>query len=83
MTSNTIIESEKRLNENKKINRTNMTNSLLEKELYDNLKDIQKKINQLKVKKSELYKDFVTKTKEIKEIKMEMEAEKSFMVNLF
>ena len=76
MTSNTIIESEKRLNENKKINRTNMTNSLLEKELYDNLKDIQKKINQLKVKKSELYKDFVTNTKEIKEIKMEMEAEK-------
>ena len=44
MTTNNIIESEKRLNENKKINIANMANNLLEKELYENIKDVRIKI---------------------------------------
>ena len=88
MTTNNIIESEKRLNENKKINIANMANNLLEKELYENIKDVRIKIKQLKSKKNELYKDYDVKTKEMKDINMEIEATKvihgqTFLSKLF
>ena len=88
MTTNNIIESEKRLNENKKINIANMANNLLEKELYENIKDVRIKIKQLKSKKNELYKDYDAKTKEMKDINMEIEATKvihgqTFLSKLF
>ena len=68
ITIDTILESEKRLNLNKKISMRNMANNHLEKEMHDNLKEIRKKINDLQNRKIELYKNFDLKTKQIKDI---------------
>ena len=68
ITIDTILESEKRLNLNKKISMRNMANNQLEKEMYDNLKEIKTKINDLQNRKIELYKNFDLKTKQIKDI---------------
>lgn len=69
-----ILESEKQLNENKKISLRNMANNQLEKELYGNLKDIKRKLKDLKDRKYELYKDYESKTQQIKEINEELES---------
>jgi len=69
-----ILESEKQLNENKKISLRNMANNQLEKELYGNLKDIKRKLKDLKDRKYELYKDYESKTQQIKEINEEIES---------
>ena len=68
ITIDTILESEKRLNLNKKISMRNMANNQLEKEMHDNLKEIKTKINDLQNRKIELYKNFDLKTKQIKDI---------------
>ena len=68
ITIDTILESEKRLNLNKKISMRNMANNHLEKEMHDNLKEIKTKINDLQNRKIELYKNFDLKTKQIKDI---------------
>ena len=68
ITIDAILESEKRLNLNKKISMRNMANNHLEKEMHDNLKEIKTKINDLQNRKIELYKNFDLKTKQIKDI---------------
>ena len=74
ITIDSILESEKKLNLNKKISMRNIANNHLEKELYDNLKEIKKKINDLQNKKLELYKNFDAKTKQIKDINFDLDA---------
>ena len=73
ITIDTILESEKRLNLNKKISMRNMANNHLEKEMHDNLKEIKKKINDLQNRKIELYKNFDLKTKQIKDIHFDLD----------
>ena len=88
ITMDSILESEKRMNLNKKISMRNMANNQLEKELYENLKDIKKKINDLKNRKFELYKNFQLRTKQIRDINFEMETlgfgkSETFLNNIF
>lgn len=73
ITIDTILESEKRLNLNKKISMRNMANNQLEKEMHDNLKEIKTKINDLQNRKIELYKNFDLKTKQIKDINFDLD----------
>ena len=73
ITIDTILESEKRLNLNKKISMRNMANNHLEKEMHDNLKEIKTKINDLQNRKIELYKNFDLKTKQIKDIHFDLD----------
>ena len=73
ITIDTILESEKRLNLNKKISMRNMANNQLEKEMHDNLKEIKTKINDLQNRKIELYKNFDLKTKQIKDIHFDLD----------
>ena len=74
ITMTNILESEKRMNENRKLSLRNIANNQLEKELYGNLKNIRKKLNELKNKKLELYKDFEAKNQQIKDINFEIAA---------
>ena len=74
ITIDTILESEKRMNLNKKITKRNMANNHLEKELNDNLKEIKNKINDLQNRKLILYKNFDLKTKQIKDINIDLDA---------
>ena len=83
LTINGILESEKKLNENKKISLRNLANNQLEKELYDNLKDLRRKIKDYKNNKNELYKNYEKITKQIKEINIEIEALKSDVGDTF
>ena len=88
ITMDSILESEKRMNLNKKISMRNMANNQLEKELYENLKDIKKRINDLKNRKFELYKNFQLRTKQIRDINFEMETlgfgkSETFLNNIF
>ena len=88
ITIDSILESEKRMNLNKKISMRNMANNQLEKELYENLKDIKKRINDLKNRKFELYKNFQLRTKQIRDINFEMETlgfgkSETFLNNIF
>ena len=73
ITIDAILESEKRLNLNKKISMRNMANNHLEKEMHDNLKEIKTKINDLQNRKIELYKNFDLKTKQIKDIHFDLD----------
>ena len=72
-----ILESEKKLNESKKLSLRNIANNQIEKELYGNLKDIKRKLKELKNKKHEIYNNCESKTKQIKEINLEIESLKS------
>ena len=88
ITMDSILESEKRMNLNKKISMRNTANNQLEKELYENLKDIKKRINDLKNRKFELYKNFQLRTKQIRDINFEMETlgfgkSETFLNNIF
>ena len=88
ITMDSILESEKRMNLNKKISMRNMANNQLEKELYENLKDIKKRINDLKNRKYELYKNFQLRIKQIRDINFEMETlgfgkSETFLNNIF
>ena len=74
ITVTNILESEKKLNENKKISLRNLANNQLEKELYGNMENIKKKLKELKDKKYLLYRDYETKTKQIKDLNLEIEA---------
>ena len=74
ITVTNILESEKKLNENKKISLRNLANNQLEKELYENMENIKKKLKELKDKKYLLYRDYETKTKQIKDLNLEIEA---------
>ena len=69
-----ILDSENKLNENKKITLKNMANIQFEKELYGNLKDIKGKLKDLKNRKYELYKYYESKTQQIKDINQEIES---------
>ena len=74
MTTNNILESEKKLNENKKISLRNLANNQLEKELYEKLKNIKNRHKELKDKKYLLYRDYDSKTKEVKQLNIEIES---------
>ena len=74
MTMFNILESEKKLNESKKISLRNIANNQLEKELYDKLKNTKSKLKELKNKKYILYNEYESKEKEVKEINLEIEA---------
>ena len=65
LTINGILESEKKLNRNKKEAAKNLANNLLEKELYNDLKNIRNKYNTIKIKKKELFINFENIMKEI------------------
>lgn len=72
ITINGILESEKKLNRNKKEAQRNMANNLLEKELYHDLKEIRTKYNDIKTKKNELYNKFQNITKEINDLSLDL-----------
>ena len=72
ITINGILESEKKLNRNKKEAQRNMANNLLEKELYHDLKEIRKKTNDIKTKKNELYNEFQKITNEINDLSLDL-----------
>ena len=88
ITVTNILESEKKLNENKKISLRNLANNQLEKELYEKMENIKKKLKELKDKKYLLYEDYESKTKQMKELNLEIEAfqtrqGESFLTKLF
>ena len=65
LTINGILESEKKLNRNKKEAAKNLANNLLEKELYNDLKNIRNKYSTIKIKKKELFIKFENIMREI------------------
>ena len=65
LTINGILESEKKLNRNKKEAAKNLANNLLEKELYNDLKNIRNKYSNIKIKKKELFIKFENIMREI------------------
>ena len=67
-----ILESEKKLNRNKKEAQRNLANNLLEKELYDDLKTIRKKYEKIKNKRNELYNNFQNIVNEINDISLDL-----------
>ena len=67
-----ILESEKKLNRNKKEAQRNLANNLLEKELYDDLKTIRKKYEKIKIKRNELYNNFQNIVNEINDISLDL-----------
>ena len=72
ITINGILESEKKLNRNKKEAQRNMANNLLEKELYHDLKEIRTKYKDIKTKKNELYNKFQNITNEINDLSLDL-----------
>ena len=60
ITINGILDSDKKLNKNRKEAARNLANNQLEKELYSNLKEIRNKYNDIKNKKKELYDNYIS-----------------------
>ena len=67
-----ILESEKKLNRNKKEAQRNLANHLLEKELYHDLKEIRTKYKEIKSKKNELYNKFQNIINEIYDLSLDL-----------
>ena len=80
---NGILESEKKLNQNKKETQRNLANTQLEEELYNNLKKINNQYNEKKAKKDEIYESCEADIKEIDELKMEIQVIDESYNNLF
>ena len=72
ITINGILESEKKLNRNKKEAQRNLANNLLEKELYHDLKEIRTKYNDIKTKKNELFNRFQNISNEINDLSLDL-----------
>ena len=72
ITINGILESEKKLNRNKKEAQRNLANNLLEKELYHDLKEIRTKYNDIKTKKNELFNKFQNISNEINDLSLDL-----------
>ena len=73
ITVNGILETQKRLNQNKKETQRNLANNQLEKELYGNLRTIRKEYTDIKSKKKALYDKFEKISKEISTLNLELE----------
>ena len=73
ITVNSIIETQKKLTQNKKEAQRNLANNQLEKELYGNLRAIRKEYNDIKSKKKTLYDKFEKIIKEINTLNLELE----------
>ena len=84
MTINSILESEKRLNQNKKEAQKNLAYSQLEGELCGELKKIRNEYNMKKEEKNKIYKNFENIIKKIEEMNLELQIinSKNFMENL-
>ena len=67
-----ILESEKKLNRNKKEAQRNIANNQLEKELYHELREIRNKYNEKKKKKNQLYNNYVFIMKQINDINLDL-----------
>ena len=67
-----ILESGKRLNQNKKENLRNIANNQLEKELYQELKNIRNKCADIKKSRNELFNKFGYIMKEINSINLDL-----------
>ena len=67
-----ILESEKKLNRNKKEAQRNIANNQLEKELYQELREIRNKYNEKKKKKTQLYNNYVFIMKQINDINLDL-----------
>ena len=72
ITINGILESEKKLNQNKKETQRNLANSQLEEDLYNNLKNINNQYTTKKTKRDGIYESYKTDIKEIEELKMDI-----------
>jgi len=73
ITVNGIIETQKKLTQNKKEAQRNLANNQLEKELYGNLRAIRKEYTDIKSKKKTLYEKFEKISKEINTLNLELE----------
>jgi len=73
ITVNSIIETQKKLTQNKKEAQRNLANNQLEKELYGNLRAIRKEYNDIKSKKKTWYDKFEKIIKEINTLNLELE----------
>lgn len=73
ITINGILDSDKKLNKNKKEAARNIANNQLEKELYHNLKEVRNKYNEIKKKKNELYINFESIMKEINNVNLDLQ----------
>ena len=84
ITINGILESEQRLNQNKKEAQKNLAYSQLESELCGELKKIRDEYNQKKEEKNNIYKRFKTIINNIDEMNLEIQLinSKEFMENL-
>lgn len=72
-----ILETQKKLTQNKKETQRNLANNQLEKELYGNLRAIRKEYNEIKSKKKALYDKFEKITKEINTLNLELQVMES------
>ena len=73
ITINGILDSDKKLNKNRKEAARNLANNILEKELYTNLKEIRNEYNDKKKKKKELYDNYIKITKKINSINLDLQ----------
>jgi hypothetical protein len=83
ITVNGILETQKRLNQNKKETQRNLANNQLEKELYGNLRTIRKEYTDIKGKKKALYDKFEKISKEISTLNLELEIIESRYTNTY
>ena len=67
-----ILESGQKLNQNKKENQRNIANNQLEKELYQELKNIRNKCAEIKKSRNELFNKFGNIMKEINSINLDL-----------
>ena len=84
MTINSILESDQRLNQNKKDAQKNLAYSLLENELCGELKKIREEYNKKKEEKNNIYINFRNISDKIDEMNLEIQIinSKNFMENL-
>ena len=84
VTINNILESEQKLNQNKKEAQKNLAYSQLEGELWGQLKKIRKEYNKKKEEKDIIYKNFKNIIKTIDELNLEIQIinSRNFMENL-
>ena len=78
-----IIETQKKLTQNKKETQRNLANNQLEKELYSNLRAIRKEYTDIKSKKKSLYEKFEKISKEINTLNLELEVIESRYIENF
>ena len=83
ITVNGILETQKKLTQNKKEAQRNLANNQLEKELYGNLRAIRKEYNDIKSKKKALYDKFEKISKEINTLNLELEVIESRYTDIY